>query len=255
VTTVVLQRGHVPRTTGAVGAPGEQAYARGVATRTVPLLQALGVTVRIIDADEPDARYRGDLFFALHYDGGPPAARGASVGWRTPEGRALAALWKAAYRKHAGNRVGPFRADNYTAALAGYYGHGAAVRVGNRPAVILEGGFGSHTAEGPWLRSDAGMTACALAIRDAVADHLGRAIPAATPPEDVMTPAQERKLDQAIADAAEAKANTAKILEQLGGRRIGDDLRRIRISLRPLGRKLGIPVDVKGDDDGSTVIS
>lgn len=179
---VVLQAGHGGRTTGAVGAPGEQAYAARVCARAKVLVEELGVTARVIDADPPSTSYRGDIFVAVHYDGGSPGARGASVGFQTDEGKRLAWLWKDAYAKLAGPNIYNFRRDNYTANLSRYYGVRKAVAQGNRAAIITEGGFGTHPREGAWLRSHAGIEAGALAIRHAVAQYAGLTAPK---PDDV----------------------------------------------------------------------
>ena len=41
----------------------------------------------------------------------------------------------------------------------------------------------------------------------------------------------------------------------VGNRNVADDMRRIRISLRAIGNALGIPVDIDGPTDGTTVIA
>jgi hypothetical protein len=64
---------------------------------------------------------------------------------------------------------------------------------------------------------------------------------------DELTPDEKAQLAQVAADVAVIKA-------ALGGRKVGDDLRRLRISLRPIGRALGVPV-ASSPDDGTTVIS
>lgn len=250
MTVVVLQTGHWPRTTGATGAPGEQQYARAVNLRAAQLLARLdGCEVRIIGADEPADRYRGDLFIATHYDGGAPAARGPSVGYRSSQGGRLATAWKDAYRRLAGGNVAPFRQDNYTLALAGYYGHRIASSVGNPVACITEGGFGTHAVEGPWLRSSAGIEANAQAIYEAVRIvaglHPRPTRPPVRPPsgDDEMTPQQEAKLDRALA-----------LLE---ARDYADDTARIRRSIRSLAvalkraKVIDVHVQHEGKDDSS----
>lgn len=139
--TIVLQRGHVPRTSGATGAAGEQQYAIATADLTAQFLRQLGHDVRIIDADPVDKRvYRGDAFIALHWDSSAnPTASGASVGYQTAEGERFAQRWKFHYKYAGWTRR--FHPDNYTAALRGYYGVREAVKQGNRLAIITEAGF------------------------------------------------------------------------------------------------------------------
>src|SRR5690606_15948490 len=84
---------------GATGAPGEQQFAIEAAERVAHHVNAVGHIVRIIDAVEPAERYRGDMFVAIHYDSSSnPSARGASVGYQTPEGKAFASAWKRHYQ-------------------------------------------------------------------------------------------------------------------------------------------------------------
>jgi hypothetical protein len=182
--TLVLQRGHVARTTGATGGPGEQQVARRVAAAVAGLMPHAGWQVRVIDADEPLVRYRGDAFVSLHCDASSNASvGGASVGWRNTRGRELGAKWKAAYRKHGWPFT--FRADNYTAALAGYYGHRHAVNQGNLSAVIVEHGFTTNPVERRWIESTAGIQSAALAVVEAVTGSVpGPTVP---PTEEVDT--------------------------------------------------------------------
>lgn len=64
--------------------------------------------------------------------------------------------------------------------------------------------------------------------------------------EDDMTPAERAKLDQAAADAAAAKANTAAILERLGDREgfhsMAADVGRLRRGVRGVLTHLGVEV-------------
>jgi peptidoglycan hydrolase-like protein with peptidoglycan-binding domain len=174
---LVVQRGHVPRTTGATGAPGEQKFAIATADRVKVRVNAVGHTVRIIDADEPNDKYKGDAFVALHYDSSSSSsAHGASIGYQTPEGKQFGTLWKAHYVRNGWNRG--FRGDNYTAALAGYYGVRRAVSVGNRRAFISEAGFHSNPGDAALLASPRGPDRVAIAIAAAVVDIFGAKCPA-----------------------------------------------------------------------------
>jgi len=174
---VVVQRGHVPRTSGATGAPGEQQFARDTAAKLAPLLKAMGHNVRVIDADVPLSYYRGDLFVAIHYDSGASSASGASVGYQSSEGGKFAAAWKRAYVEAGWTRG--FRADNYTANLGQYYGVSNAIRQGNRMAIITESGFHSNTGDKALMSPER----TARSIAAAVAELTNREIP-----EDDMTP-------------------------------------------------------------------
>lgn len=178
--TLVLQRGHVPRTTGATGTATvdgdltEQEFAVAAAAATVEALEPYGdeLQVKVIDADPPTSSYAGDAFIALHCDGSTNrAAHGACTGYRTAEGSGLARLWKAAY--HDEGWLGGWVADNYTAALAGYYGVSRAVSVGNRPAVILEHGHLTNPDDATALGLPDGPDRTAAAIRRAVTALFG----------------------------------------------------------------------------------
>jgi hypothetical protein len=177
---VVLQRGHVPRTSGATGAPGEQQYAIATAELCVPAIRALGHSVSVIDADVPDSSYRGDIFFALHWDASTnPTASGASVGYQSSEGLALAAIWKQQYKRAGWTRA--FKPDNYTAALAGYYGVRKAVSQGNRTAIITEAGFVTNSHDKAMMSP----SLTALSIVNTVRELFGSApAPAPAPVEE-----------------------------------------------------------------------
>lgn len=143
---VVIQAGHYPRKTGATGTggldadPTEQEFNIAAAHACASALADAGHTGQVIWADVANAAYRGDAFVAIHCDGSTSSsARGASVGYRTPEGQRFATAWKGAYQ--AAGWLGGWRPDNYTAALAGYYGTRNAVDAGNRVAFIAEAGF------------------------------------------------------------------------------------------------------------------
>lgn len=166
--TLVVQKGHCYRSTGATGTNGEQAFATAVADACVALLNGRGGwTVRVIVADASSASYRGDAFVAIHADGSINASvRGASVGYRTPEGQAAGQAWKRAYA--ARGWPGGFRPDNYTTALAQYYGTGTAVGQGNRRAFIIESGFLTSPEDRAVLTGPGGAARVALAIGDAL---------------------------------------------------------------------------------------
>lgn len=161
---LVVQMGHAGRTSGNTGAPGEQAFAQVVGAACVRLLDGKGGwSVRPVVADPPTAQYRGDAFFAVHADGSTnPNVRGASVGYQTTQGDALAQAWRQAYI--ARGFTGPWNPDNYTTNLAQYYGVRAAVAQGNRRACIIECGTITNAADRGLMNPDW----VALAIGDAL---------------------------------------------------------------------------------------
>lgn len=202
--TVTIQQGHVPRTRGATGAPGEQAYNRAVAAKAAQLLRAQGVGVKIIVAD-PSSYPRSRDFIAVHYDGSVnPSAQGASVGYPDAAGGQLAGRWKAAYR--AEGFPGGFRGDNYTRGLARYYAYS---RANSTRRMVSEGGFGSHPTEGPWLRSKAGIATCARAIARAVT---GAAPPGQPSEEDDMI-----RADQEGPEVRQFQHTLSRFIYETGG--------------------------------------
>jgi hypothetical protein len=178
--TLIVQKGHCYRKTGATGTTGEQEFATRVADAAVRLLHGRrGWTVKPILADEPSSDYEGDAFAAIHCDGSTnSSAHGASVGYQNNEGRALALAWKRAYAARGWNRG--FRDDNYTSALAGYYGVRTARSVGNTRAFIIESGFLTNPQDRALLTGAGGPERVALALGDALG--------ITTPEEDDMTP-------------------------------------------------------------------
>ena len=165
---LIIQQGHCYRRSGATGTEGEQAYATLVGDACRRLLQRGGWQVRTTIADDTGAwAYHGDAFVAIHCDGSlSAAARGASVGYRTPEGQAFGQAWKRAYA--ARGWAGVFRPDNYTDALSGYYGVRNAVAAGTRRAFIAECGFLTSPADRALLVAPGGADRVALAIGDAL---------------------------------------------------------------------------------------
>jgi hypothetical protein len=163
--TLVVQRGHCNRKTGKTGTAGEQAYVTRVADACHSLLNGRdGWVVKRTLADVND--YSGSAFVAVHCDGSTSSsARGASVGYRTPEGQTFGQAWKLAYAR----RGWPvFRPDNYTDALAGYYGTVNAIKAGNRRAIVVECGFRTSPEDRALLDGQGGPERVALAIGDAL---------------------------------------------------------------------------------------
>jgi hypothetical protein len=158
---LIIQRGHCYRTSGATGTAGEQSYATAVAAACIRLLDNQGGW-RVLPTLADENNYHGDAFVAVHCDGSVHAsARGASVGYRTPEGQAFAQAWKRAYAELGWPL---FRPDNYTTALAGYYGVRNAVNVGTRRAIIIECGFLTNEEDRTLLWESGGPERVARAI-------------------------------------------------------------------------------------------
>ena len=186
---VVLQRGHYPRTSGVTGAPGEQQFAVESCDRAAFHLQGVGHRPILINADEPSSRYRGNIFFAVHYDSSrDPGARGASVGYQTAQGALVARTMKRHYENN-GWPAGNWRPDNYTDALAGYYGVRRAVSEGTVHAIIFEAGFHSNAPDpdpeledSQLLASPAGPDRVGIAIAATVVDLFGVGGGATCPP-------------------------------------------------------------------------
>ena len=171
---LIVQQGHCYRTAGATGTAGEQSYATAVAKACVTHLNGRASwTVRTTLADVND--YRADAFFSVHCDGAnSSSARGASAGYQNAEGQQLAQAWKRAY---AARGWPIFRPDNYTAALANYYGVAKAVAAGTRRAMIAECGFLTSPEDRALLLAPEGPARVALALGDA----LGITTPPAPP--------------------------------------------------------------------------
>lgn len=196
---VIVQLGHCYRTRGATGTggvdadPTEQEFAAAAGRAALKRLAEAGHRCRLILADAPDSDYAGgDVFVAVHCDGSiHDSARGASVGYRNELGQQAAGLWKAAY--HAAGWSGGWRPDNYTAALAGYYGTRTAVEEGTRRAFIVECGFLTSPADERLLWPD-GPDRFAVALTAATVDLFG-----GTPPQEddllsKLTEAEQREL-------------------------------------------------------------
>lgn len=164
---VVVQMGHCYRTTGSTGTAGEQKFNELAAELAVFELERRGHRGRAVKADVEPGEYRGDVFVAIHCDGSTsPSARGASVGYQSTSGQRIAVLWKRAYHRRGWG--GGFRPDNYTPALAGYYGVSNARAAGARFAFIVESGFLTSPDDRAQLSGPGGARRVGLAIADAV---------------------------------------------------------------------------------------
>ena len=161
---VVIQLGHCYRTRGATGTSGhrgsEQDFVSKVGLKAREELIAIGVDAVALGADAflPDS----EVFVALHQDGGPVGARGASVGYpaNSPASPAVAKYWKAKYQS-SGWPSG-FRPDNYTLGLRRYYGF----RRNNSPVkFLIEHGFATNVYDEDWMWDN--IDKCVDAVVDA----------------------------------------------------------------------------------------
>lgn len=173
--TVLIQRGHVPRTRGATGTYREQEFARRCSEFMEALLRARGHTVRLLDADAA-VPAGGDCFVALHTDSGnakvaghgQSSSRGASVGYPDAAGGRYAAAWKAAHK--ARGYDGGFLPDNYTDGLRYYYG---CRRSSARHRFIAEHGVTPNARDELLLLENPGPERWALAHVDAIGAVIG----------------------------------------------------------------------------------
>lgn len=161
---LVVQMGHVGRTSGATGAPGEQDLTRRIGEACGRMLHGRdGWAVRLVGADPPATAYRGDAFCAFHADGNNnPAVSGASVGYQGVPGQVLASSWK--HRWAELGFPGTWHRDNYTTNLAGYYGVTEARRQGNSRAFIAEVGTITNPGDRAYITSQAGVDRAAIAL-------------------------------------------------------------------------------------------
>jgi PHD/YefM family antitoxin component YafN of YafNO toxin-antitoxin module len=164
VAVLVVQMGHVGRTTGVTGAPGEQAFTQAVGDACRRLLHGVnGWSVSCIPADPASSAYKGNAFCAVHADGNNnPNVAGSSLGHQTGEGNSFAQAVRSAYTQLGWS--GPWHPDNYTDNLAHYYGVSAAIAQGNRRAFIFECGTITNPGEKAAMTSPEGIERAALAI-------------------------------------------------------------------------------------------
>lgn len=181
--TIYLQMGHCFRATGSTGTGGEQPFNKAVAARAARMLRDRGHRVFIREADVDT--FKTDVFAAFHADGSlSPDAQGASVGHQNEKGKQFGHAWKRAYRTlgweeaTGTTETGGFRNDNYTEALAEYYGVRDALDAGTEFAIVIESGFLTSPKDGAELRSERGKTRVAQALTRAVGHMVGHPVEA-----------------------------------------------------------------------------
>ncbi len=156
---LILQMGHVGRTSGATGTPGEQAFTEALGNMIADRLKKKPyISFRLMGADnwylpKPNVCR---LFFSLHADGAlNTSARGLSVGYPVGSENSFATAIAEAYRSLSDF---PQRPDNYTNGLKMYY----AWRNGHVKAdfyCLLEHGFFTNAYERKWINENLSLIA------------------------------------------------------------------------------------------------
>lgn len=145
---ILIQAGHENRTSGATGAPGEQAFNKDVSDKVATQLRSLGVEVRRIDADPTATEVSGDwdLFLTIHYDADTYNADGGFVDFPEPstdgatvKSQAIAKTLAEEYFKITGIRNVPSRSNANTR----YYYMWKMISA-KTPCVIIECGVGNR---------------------------------------------------------------------------------------------------------------
>jgi hypothetical protein len=157
---LIIQMGHIGRTSGFTGTAGEQAFTKALGASLYKRFTGSNIKVRLMGADnwvspQPNKTL---LFFALHADGSVnPGARGISVGYPELSNSVFAYHIKSNYKILTGFNSRP---DNYTKGLKNYY----AWRYRHVQAdyyCLLEHGFMSNTIERDYMNNHIGeITDC-----------------------------------------------------------------------------------------------
>ncbi len=182
---VLIQAGHIaPREPGfesGTGTGGEQEFTLMMQAALAALFRADGrFHVDTCPGDIPDG-WTGDVFLSLHIDGaGSEASRGFSFGWPEGNGRSAGHAPRLAYRIAAKfvalGHPGGHHADNYTAALRGYYGWS---RVNAPTKLLIEHGFGTNKADRAFMWKN--VAKLARATYEATCAHVGYVLHLASP--------------------------------------------------------------------------
>lgn len=150
---VLVQAGHnPPREPGfesGTGTAGEIEFVKGVADRLLALLRRDSRFQGIYSPGDIPNGIKVDAALFLHADGaGSPTASGYSFGFPPFNVNSrLARLIGQEFAKIPGHP--PHHADNYTAAMRGYYGFSRVDTPG--PEVLVEHGFLTNPGERKWL--------------------------------------------------------------------------------------------------------
>ena len=214
MTVVRVQTGHWGRTRGATGAynPVLQLAEADMNHRLALELQLATATDRKIEWQfvGPDDK-QGDpchLFIALHMDGsGNSAAKGPSIGYPTgsTESKRFGSMWKNARAAIPGGN--PFRVDNYTGALSGYYGFKSKYSGSAPVKLVIENGFVTNNEEATWAQMH--RPDVAAAIVGTVRTYYGQ--PTTTPISD------DDRLDTLEREVKRLGIRTAKQAKHIHG--------------------------------------
>ena len=161
-TTVLIQAGHVGRTTGNIGSIHnglvESEWNERVAIRVEDILKKKGIIVDRVGAKIPTAN--AVIAVAIHFDGSETAClTGASIGHDGSEGsKLLAKNWKKEYAAFF-----PFKwhSDNFTKNLSDYYGFSKVTT--SKGFLVLELGEITCKKQTDWLEPKLGEVASKIA--------------------------------------------------------------------------------------------
>jgi hypothetical protein len=154
---IIVQMGHVPRTTGFTGTAGEQAFVKEVGSAMNYMLLYAGINVRLMGADDwlkPEPNLC-KIFFALHCDGSSNiTADGFSCGFKPETNQRFKDSMAISYKEFTGFKR---RADNYTDNMKNYYSWRdytyKPTHVKADFYLLLEHGFLTNPKEKEWLNS------------------------------------------------------------------------------------------------------
>lgn len=175
MTKIVIQMGHVARTSGATGTHREQEFAKLLGARLKTELSKRGHLVYLIGADHPVPYPNCEVFIALHTDGNlNKSIRGASVGYpsddpNSPSGK-LAQAWK--FFHQLLGYPGGFHRDNYTSGLRYYYGFRNSIA---KYEFLAEHGTTTNPEDEAWLFAN--LEKCVQAHVHAIGHVVGHPIP------------------------------------------------------------------------------
>lgn len=161
-TTVLIQAGHVGRTTGNIGSIHnglvESKWNERVAIRVEDILTKKGIMVDRVGAKIP--KTNAIIAVAIHFDGSKTAClTGASIGHDGSKGsQLLAQNWRKEYEKFF-----PFKwhSDNFTKNLSHYYGFSKVTT--SKGFLVLELGEITCKKQTDWLEPRLGEVAAKIA--------------------------------------------------------------------------------------------
>ena len=161
-TTVLIQAGHVGRTTGNIGSIHnglvESKWNERVAIRVEDILKKKGIIVDRVGANIPTTT--AQIAVAIHFDGSETAClTGASIGH---DGSKASKLLAKRWRKEYGSFF-PFKwhSDNFTKNLSNYYGFSKVTAT--KGFLVLELGEITCKKQTDWLEPRLGEVAAKIA--------------------------------------------------------------------------------------------